>query len=375
MSGESPLPMDQFWAQFNCAKEPSVLNIWQIWESQDMKEEQIRPAALMKAKEASLESDIVFLVREKRDWISVACPACSSNSRKLFGEKQGFSFDLCSNCGTVYTNPRPSLELLHHFYENSLNYTFWNDHIFPATEEVRRREIFKPRADRVLRKLEEEGIASFLLVEVGAAFGWFCEEIKEANPQAKVIAIEPSNSLAETCRKKGIDTKNVAIENLELDEQADVVVAFEVIEHIFSPKEFMSQIDRILKPGGMVFLSCPNLHGFDVQVLGLKSSAFQHEHLNYFTPSSVTLLLNQAGFTEVEVSTPGELDVDIVKQMFDNNNSILLHNQFIAHILSLENPQLNNSLQKFLAKESLSSHMWIVGKKSTKSLTDASSRD
>jgi 2-polyprenyl-3-methyl-5-hydroxy-6-metoxy-1,4-benzoquinol methylase len=335
-----------------------------------MKEEQIRPAALMKAKEAYLEADISFLVDQKLNWISVPCPACSSNSSDRFGEKQGFSFDLCSKCGTVFTNPRPSLELLHQFYENSLNYTFWNDHIFPATELVRRKEIFKPRARRVLSKLEERGIKNFVLVEVGAAFGWFCEEIMAANSHAKVIAVEPSSSLAETCRKKGIETKNVPIERLELKDQADVVVAFEVIEHIFSPKEFIQHIDRILKPGGIIFLSCPNLHGFDVTLLGLKSSAFQHEHLNYFTPSSITQLLNDSNFVDVEISTPGELDVDIVQQMHTKDSSILAHDKFLNRILSMGDTQINQALQKFLAENGLSSHMWVVAKKSDIFFTD-----
>lgn len=328
-----------------------------------MKEEQIRPAVLMEGKEASLSADIAFLINQKTSWVYVACPACDCRSATPFGEKQGFSFDLCSNCGTVFTNPRPSLALLHQFYEESLNYKFWNDHIFPATEETRRKEIFKPRALRVLRSLRKKGLEKFSLVEIGAAYGWFCEEIISADPHARVLAVEPSFALSETCKSKGIETQNVPIERLNLDEQVDVVAAFEVIEHIFSPKEFVGHMSRILKPGGAIFLSCPNLYGFDVEVLGLNSSAFQHEHLNYFTPSSIEMLLTQNGFHEVNVSTPGKLDVDIVKKYFDDDTADLNEQKFLRRMLSKSNSNLMEAFQNFLADHGLSSHMWVEAKK------------
>ena len=37
------------------------------------------------------------------------------------------------------------LTLLHEFYSQSKNYAFWNEFVFPATEEMRRERIFRPR--------------------------------------------------------------------------------------------------------------------------------------------------------------------------------------------------------------------------------------
>jgi SAM-dependent methyltransferase len=221
----------------------------------------------------------------------------------------------------------------------------------------------EPRAHRVLRSLRKKDIEKFSLVEIGAAYGWFCEEIISSDPHARVLAVEPSFALSETCKSKGIETQNVPIESLNLDEQVDVVAAFEVIEHIFSPKEFVGHMSRILKPGGAIFISCPNLYGFDVEVLGLMSSAFQHEHLNYFTPSSIELLLTQNGFHEINVSTPGKLDVDIVKKHFDDDIANLNEQKFLRRMLSKSNSNLMEAFQNFLADHGLSSHMWVEAKK------------
>lgn len=38
----------------------------------------------------------------------------------------------------------------------------------------------------------------------------------------------------------------------------DMVVSFETIEHLDHPEKFLQEIQRVLKPGGMIVLSCPN---------------------------------------------------------------------------------------------------------------------
>src|SRR5690606_21945678 len=102
-----------------------------------MKEEDIRPVALMADKQSCLNWDIDFLLSMKADWVDVNCPACGSNENHSYGEKKGFKYVECEECETVFTNPRPSLDALHAFYAQSKNYDYWNKYIFPQTEQVR----------------------------------------------------------------------------------------------------------------------------------------------------------------------------------------------------------------------------------------------
>lgn len=41
-------------------------------------------------------------------------------------------------------------------------------------------------------------------------------------------------------------------------EQFDVVVASEVIEHVNNPETFMSHCCELVKPGGILIITCPN---------------------------------------------------------------------------------------------------------------------
>ena len=42
------------------------------------------------------------------------------------------------------------------------------------------------------------------------------------------------------------------------DASVDVAISFETVEHIHEQDEFMAELARVLKPGGIVILSCPN---------------------------------------------------------------------------------------------------------------------
>ncbi|MBW4693769.1 MAG: methyltransferase domain-containing protein [Lyngbya sp. HA4199-MV5] len=42
------------------------------------------------------------------------------------------------------------------------------------------------------------------------------------------------------------------------DASFDVIVSFETIEHLQNPRQFLLELRRLLKPGGQLFISCPN---------------------------------------------------------------------------------------------------------------------
>ena len=75
-------------------------------------------------------------------------------------------------------------------------------------------------------------------------------------------------------------------------------------------------------------LSCPNINGFDNLILKKNSSTIEHEHLNYFNPHSIKKLLKLSSFKILEVSTPGKLDFEIVKNFLSKNKNLIEKNSF-----------------------------------------------
>ncbi len=326
-------------------------------------EEAIRPRALMEDKRAAVEADRRFLLDRRADWVDVACPACDQRDARVYGQKAGFTYVRCSACGTVYTNPRPSLALSHAFYAQSQNYAYWNRHVFPATAEVRRERMFRPRAERTVRCCESWRGRRPVLLEVGAAFGLFCDEARKLNFFDRIIALEPTPDLAETCRQQGFEVIERPLEDVPPNPVADVVAAFEVLEHVFDPGAFVQRCHALLRPGGRLILTCPNVEGFDVATLGVESGSFDHEHVNYFHTRSLPALLERHRFRMLEVSTPGQLDADIVRRRALAGEISLEGQPFLQRVLLDDWDRLGPAFQQFLADHALSSHLWVVAEK------------
>ena len=325
-------------------------------------EEDIRPAHMMADKDDRVAADRQFLLSRKSEWVEVGCPACDSRDAKPFDQKLGFAYVECRRCRTVYTNPRPTPALLDAFYASSQNYEYWNRHVFPASAAVRRERIFRPRAQRISDCCRRLGIRGGTVLELGSAFGLFLEEVKALDLFDRIIGLEPVPDLAATCRAKGFETIESPMEHVKDKAFADVVTAFEVIEHVFSPRQFVRLCAGFLRKSGLLALSCPNRLGFDMATLRMESNSFDHEHLNYFHPESLAMMVESCGFEVIELQTPGKLDADIVRKRALEGRIDLSGQPLLTQILFDRWDTLGAPFQEFLAANRLSGHMWILAR-------------
>src|SRR4051812_7013038 len=218
----------------------------------------LRPRELMDEQARRYAADVAWLLERRDRFVVVPCPVCGAWEHEVAGRKYDLDYLDCSSCRTVYMSPRPEPSLLAEFYASSTNYEYWNEVIFPASEDARREKLFKPRAERVAEIVKRHGTRTGTIVDVGAGFGTFCEEVVKLGVFDRVIALEPEPHLAETCRLKGLEVIESPVEDAELD-SVDVVTSFEVIEHLFSPREFVSRCADVVSPGGLFVVTCPNV--------------------------------------------------------------------------------------------------------------------
>lgn len=330
-----------------------------------LKERDIRPLDLMDGQRIAATTDLGRMLSRRSEFVEVDCPACGSAKRTAKFAKNGINYVNCAGCQTFYVSPRPSPDVLDWFYSESPNYAYWNSHIFPASEPARRQHIFRPRVDRLLEICAKYGISTEALLEVGAGFGTFGSELMARSVFERVVGVEPTPGLAETCRQRGIEVLEKPVEHITVDEagQFDVIVSFEVIEHLFSPKEFVGHMHRLLRPGGLMMLTCPNGQGFDIETLGPLSGSVDHEHLNYFNPSSLSEMLTRAGMEVLESFTPGKLDAELVRNQVLTGAFSLAGQPFLQKLLIEEWEQHGAAFQEFLVARGLSSNLWVVARK------------
>ena len=327
-----------------------------------MKEKDIRPEALLN-QYLELSAQDAKLCFGNSGRLHMACVGCGVKRPVHSFDKNGFAYAECRSCGSLFQSPRPPIEAFESFYRKSKSARYWADVFYPAVADLRREKIFRPRVNRLGAICAERGMRIDRLIDVGAGYGIFLEEWCSKFPHTKVLAIEPSNSLASQCESKGFAVVEDIVENVcGEDSSADLVTCFEVLEHVYDPLGFVKSLVRLARPGGYVFVSTLGIDGFDLQTLWEKSNQISPpHHINFLSTRGFEDLFVRAGLVDVMVTTPGQLDVDIVRNAVKRDPGLLKGQRFLRQLLA--DDQRAEAFQQFLVDQRLSSHVWLIGKK------------
>lgn len=330
-----------------------------------MKELEIRPKKLFDEYLKISEQDIDRFFSEYESFVEVPCPACQSNQTHFGFEKYSFSYCTCKECLTLFVSPRPTAEMIDNFYSKSASSKFWAERFFPETAEARRLKIFQPRAQLISELVSRFKVPEPIsLVDVGAGFGIFLEEVQKTGNFAEILAIEPNIDLATCCKNKGFRVIKKAVENIEENElQASVVCSFEVLEHLFDPGKFITGMKKVLRPGGLMIFTTLTISGLDLQVLWNQSKSISPpHHINFLSVEGLRKLVERCELQEIEICTPGKLDVDIIRNSMQEMPKLKVP-RFIDYIVNNRSSETFNQLQKFLQANNLSSHARVIARK------------
>ena len=326
-----------------------------------MKEQEIRKRDVLNRYLELVKNDADSIFRDRSSFQLTPCPACGSSSYDLRFHKSDFQYVQCVECETLFVNPRPTYENLMQIYTDSPSTKFWVEEFFLPMAEARREKIFKPRAQYITEKFTR--LRTGVIGDIGAGFGIFPEELKKIWPDANMFAIEPSVDMANICRSKGLVVIESTMEDVDPQSHTfDLLTAFELFEHLHDPSIFARKVSSLLKAGGYLYLTTLNGLGFDIQLLWERSkSVTPPHHLNFFNPRSIRLLLERMGFTLIEVSTPGQLDWDIIEGGY--RQEALDPGRFFRTVSKHGSVHAKKDLQAWIASHNFSSHMRVIAQK------------
>ncbi len=229
--------------------------------------------------------------------LTVRCNVCQGRAIERFvppaTAPREFHFRRCRDCGLVFVVPEVQTDPVEQYAQASIpdlgeEEGTWNRHNLEALHE------HVPGRGRLL--------------ELGFGNGSFLEMAQEAGWE--VHGADLSEPLVQRARED-LRLPNIELGTVEQvgypDEHFDVVAGFNFLEHVPDPRATLVEIRRILKPGGLAAVLCPNLgslyHRLMLELLGdrdpLCISWVPPAHLYYFNKENLARLLREVGYEVV----------------------------------------------------------------------------
>jgi len=216
-----------------------------------------------------------------------------------FGVPGRFSIHRCRVCGLEQTLPRPSLPELIALYEKHYNFS----EVTGGAYRGLRRLLHAPALYSLW--LAIDGDISFhgrrgsgRLLDIG------CNEGRGLAIYARngfeVEGLEPSRTAAAAARARGFVVHAVDLLEFDAPQPYDIAVLSNVLEHFLDPKAALGAVNRLLKPGGEVWISCPH-NGSWLRHFAGPAWVNWHVpfHIVHFSPFTLGRALEETGFRVV----------------------------------------------------------------------------
>lgn len=137
------------------------------------------------------------------------------------------------------------------------------------------------------------------MLEIGCSYGAVLSEFRSRGWQVEGVEIdERAASWAREHRGLDVHAGSLADVRNRLHPPYDVVACYHVIEHIVDPHAFLREVRDLLAPDGMLVLRTPNFSSAIARLVkGWWEWCVVPEHVQLFSVRSLSLILEQSGFT------------------------------------------------------------------------------
>lgn len=233
---------------------------------------------------------------------NVLCPLCGIRPKPFAVDYQGFQLCRCPQCDLQFLSPRPTFEQLS---EKVYNETY---HAEPSGDlsEAKRYQ-FERQFGTIHKLLGRTG----KILDVGCGNGTFLK-------LGQTLGWEPFGCdiwLSPYVRDEKFPLWEGRL--LEIDfggAKFDAIRFNHVLEHTQDPLAELARSRELLMPGGIIFISVPNIAGISTHVknlqsrLHLKRRRWRHyaalHHLWFFTPQTLRRVIEGAGLRVLRWETP-----------------------------------------------------------------------
>lgn len=228
------------------------------------------------------------------------CPVCGRAGAKewlrgpdrLHGRREQYTLVRCPACSLVWLSQPPAPDEMH------LHYTDAYHKLISAGGQN------SPQRWRSRRAALAPHKRSGALLDLGCSSGSFLEFMRGESWKLYGIEMSAAGARAAEARSGAQVFVGDVPDAPFAPESFDAITCFDVLEHVYQPRQVMAKVAQWLKPGGIFYVLVPNIDAAEARLFGTYWHGLElPRHLFHFSPASLRSLAQSAGLSEVSLVT------------------------------------------------------------------------
>lgn len=275
------------------------------------------------------------------------CSPIGEGPLKSFGNIGGLEYVRCEKTGSFFLAHLPTAEVWARLLSDVTEYRHSLQALHSDITKSRLENVFEPKLIWIQNTLRLHQVFRPKIMEVTTPPSSFTSLLKSSETFSEVFVV---------------NEMDLVIGSDNGDGKMDVAVLLESIDRVDDPTALLRGIYKFLRKNGIVFITAQVSSGFDITVLGVRNAyIYPPDRTNCFSLVALKQFLTDAGFDLLEVSTPGVLDVEVVKAHLQHDPEIAL-SRFEHQLLNADG-DTHAAFQSFLQQCGRSSFARLVAKK------------
>jgi SAM-dependent methyltransferase len=255
----------------------------------------------------------------------VPCSFCKGKQNSLWAIDNGFKAVKCNDCGFVFVNPRPKIELINKavitgMHSEEANYLNVVTKMIPKKVDYYEK-VFK---GFFYNEFKKQNKISWL--DIGAGFGEIVQAVERIAPSnSYIIGIEPMKPKVEDAILRGLKIKNGYLDSI--DEKFQYISLINVFSHIPDFNSFLKDLKDRLLPYGEIILETGN--AADLESKSVPGDLSLPDHLIFAGEKHIIGFLEREGFNIIEIKRY-RIDTffgfikDVIKKIIGKNVNLVI---------------------------------------------------
>ena len=225
-----------------------------------------------------------------------ACALCGPHEYEVVGTRdrngRPLRTVLCTSCGLVWTNPRPSDADVDRYYASTYRVDYARQHV-PSRRKILRGLI---GAEERRQLFATELRAGDRVLDIGCGAGEFVFLLRAVGVEA--TGIEPGEEFSDFSRRvMQVPIQTATVESATVAPGSQrLITMFHMLEHAADPRRTLSTIRAWLAPEGRLVVEVPSVDA----TVQAPAHRFHYAHLYNFTGATLAAIGEAAGLSVVK---------------------------------------------------------------------------